>query len=61
MTSQSMNQNDSQINTIHNFQKKFLLTESDLVQSQLLFSRLQESSPLMSVFDTIVLFFLFKK
>jgi hypothetical protein len=61
MTSQSMNQSDSQINTIQNFQKKFVLNETDLIQSQLLFSRLQESSPLMSVFDTIVFIFSFLK
>ena len=54
MNTQNLNVNEPQISSIQKYQDLFDLNETHFVQSQLLFSRLQESSALMSVFDTTV-------
>ena len=54
MNTQNLNVTEPQISSIQKYQDLFDLNEAHFVQSQLLFSRLQESSALMTVFDTTV-------
>eukprot|EP01080_Neovahlkampfia_damariscottae_P001516 gene1516-12642_t len=52
MTSHNPSSYENQKTSIQKYQELFDLNDTDVTQSQLLFSRLQESSALMSVFDT---------